>query len=74
MTLEQLIFKVETKSEFEFSYHGKNYNLTYGIDNAGKDYIAFGQTYEGVKYYSLKELLNKAKIENHYFKEMLDIL
>jgi len=74
MTKEELVFRVEAKREFEFTYKGKNYNFTYGVDNNGKDYICFGRTYEGVKYYSLKELLNDAKIDNHYFREMLDIL
>ena len=74
MTQSELIFKIETKTEFAFTYKGKEYNLTYGLDNQGKDYLLFGRTFEGEKYYSVKELLNKARIENHFFREMLDIL
>jgi len=74
MTKDQFIYLIETKQEFEFSYKGKTYNMTYDKDDKGKTYIVFGQLYEGVKYESVGELLNNARIENHFFKEMLDIL
>ena len=28
----------------------------------------------GTRWYSLGELLNEAKVENHYFREMIEIL
>jgi len=74
MTKEDFIFKVETKTGWSFVYKDKEYNLTYGVDNAGRDYILFGRTFEGEKYYSVKELFNKARIENHFFREMLEDL
>ena len=74
MTKEDFLFKIETKSEFAFTCKGKEYNLTYGVDNNGKDYMLFGRTFEGEKYYSVKELFNKARIENHFFREMLEDL
>lgn len=73
MSYEDFIFMIETKKEHEFSFKDKIYTITYGNDKNG-DYIAMGQRYEPVKYYSLKELLNNARIENHYFKEMIEIL
>ena len=73
MTKEDFIFLIETKKEYEFSYKNKNYNITYGQDKNGS-YIALGERYMQQKYYSLGELLNQAKIENHYFKEMIEIL
>lgn len=74
MTKERLLFLIETKKEFEFSYNGKTYNMTYDKDANGNTILIFGQLYEGIKYDSIGELLNNAKIENHYFKDMLDIL
>jgi len=74
MTKDDLIFLINTKKEFEFSYHGKNYNLTYDRDDAGHDLIVFGERYCGKKYTSFGEFMNDAKIENHFFREMLDIL
>ena len=40
----------------------------------GEKVIVFGRLYEGKKYKSAGELLNTARIENHFFKDMLDIL
>ena len=74
MTKEDVIFKIETKSEWSFTWKGLEYSLTYGVDNSGCDYILFGRTFEGEKYYSVKELFNKARIENHFFREMLEDL
>lgn len=74
MTKEEFLFKIQTKTEFEFKYKGLDYNLTYGIEDGGKEYILFGRTYEGKKYYSAKELLVNARIENHFFREMLEDL
>lgn len=74
MTKEKFLFLIETKQEFEFSYKGKTYNMTYDKDDKGNTVIVFGQLYEGVRYESVGDLLNNAQIENHYFKNMLDIL
>ena len=74
MTKDDFIFLIETRKNMEFSYNGKTYNLTYDKNNKGELEIIFGRLYEGKKYSSLGELLNTAKIENHFFKDMLDIL
>ena len=54
MTKDDLIFLIDTKKTLEFSYNGKNYNLTYDKDEKG-EYIVFGQTFQGEKYKSFGE-------------------
>ena len=73
MTKDDLIFLIDTKKSLEFSYNGKNYNLTYDKDEKG-EYIVFGQTFQGEKYKSFGEFYNNAKVENHFFREMLDVI
>ncbi len=74
MTKEQLIFNIETRKPLEFTYNHKTYSLSYDKNEKGELIIVFGLLYEGKKYASLGEFLNEAKIENHFFKDMLDIL
>lgn len=74
MTKDDLIFLINTKKEFEFTYNGKNYNLTYDRDDNGNDLIVFGERFQGKKYASFGEFMNEARIENHFFREMLEIL
>ena len=73
MTKEEFIFRLQAKKEMEFLYKGKTYSLTYDFEN-GKDYIVFGRTFEGKKYDSYGSLMNEAKIDNHFFKDMLEDL
>ena len=73
MTKEDLIFLIETKKEFEFTYKNILYSMTYGSDKKG-DYIALGRLYEPVRYYSFGEMMNEARIENHFFRELLEVL
>ncbi len=74
MTKDEFVFLINTKKELEFSYKGKNYNLTYDRDDRGQDLIVFGERFQGKKYSSLGEFLNEARIENHFFREMLEII
>ena len=74
MTKDQLIFKIETRQPFEFTYKGKVYNMTYDKAPDGSLIIRFGRLYEEVSYKSFGEFMNTARIENHFFKDMLDIL
>ena len=74
MTKEEFQFLIDTKKEYEFSYNGKKYNITYGTDEFHRNCIQFGELYMGTRWYSLGELLNEAKVENHYFREMIEIL
>lgn len=73
MTKDEFLFLIETKTAHEFSYKGKIYNLTYDKSDDGKTVIVFGPLFEGQRYSSTGEFLNQAKIENHFFKDMLDI-
>ncbi len=73
MTKDELLLLINCKKEFEFTYNKKVYNMTYGSDSKG-DYIAFGRLYEPIRYYSFGEMMNEARIENHFFRELLEIL
>ncbi len=74
MTKEEFRFLIDTKKPFEFSYKNKNYNLTFGKDDQGKEYIAFGERYMQKNYYSWGDLMNQAKVENSFLREMLEEL
>ena len=74
MTKDELIFMIETQKPVEFSYRGKTYNMMYDKADDGSTLIRFGRLYEEKTYASFGELMNTARIENHFFKDMLDIL
>ncbi len=74
MTKDDIYFFVQAKKELEFKFNGKTYVLNYDKDDSGKEYIVFGQLYEGQRYESYGELMNKARVENHYFKEIIEDL
>lgn len=73
MTREDLEFAVSIRQEIEFTFNGKRYTLTYG-SSSGRE-IAFGRLYDQPELYaSLNELLNRAKIENHFLRELLPVI
>ena len=73
MTKDDLFYLISVKKNYEFTYNGKSYILTYDkID--GKDVILFGRLFETQKFSSFGEFYNLAKVENHFFREMLDIM
>lgn len=74
MTKNDLFFYTESKKELEFVYQQKTYLLSYGKDNNGENCIFFGRLYEQEKFSSFNDLYARAKINNSYFKEMLDII
>lgn len=74
MTKEEFYFLVETRKSFEFNYKGKNYNMTFEKESGGDTKIFFGQLYEEKSYDSIGEFLNTAKVENHFFKDMMDTI
>lgn len=74
MTKDDLFFYIEAKKELEFTFEKKIYLLSYGIDSKGNSYIAFGRLYEQEKFSSFNDLYARAKIDNSYFREMLDII
>lgn len=75
MTKEEFQFIIDIKKEYEFSINGKRYNITYGKDDSGKNYIALGRLYDTPeRYYSFGELINYAKIDNQYLRELIPFL
>ena len=74
MIKDELIFKIETQQPFEFQYNGKKYNMMYDKADDGSVIIRFGRLYEEKSFKSYGELMNTARIENHFFKDMLDIV
>lgn len=73
MTLEEFRYIVDIKKVLEFTYKGKVYNLRYGYDEKG-EYLRFGEQFLEKNYYSLGEFLNTARVENSFFKDLLEIL
>ena len=73
MTKDDFLFLVETETIHDFLYKGKTYTITYDKSPDGRKWIIFGDIADKQKYDSVGEFLNKAKIENHFFKDMLDI-
>ena len=73
MTKDDFLFLVETETIHDFVYKGKTYTITYDKRTDGRKWIIFGDIADKQKYDSVGEFLNKAKIENHFFKDMLDI-
>ncbi|MCI5606743.1 MAG: hypothetical protein SOT46_09345 [Treponema sp.] len=74
MTKKDFQFLIDTKKELEFDFNGITYSLNYGKDNYGKDVIIFGRTFEGKSYEDLGTLLNTAKIDNKFFREIIEDL
>lgn len=72
MTKDDLIYLIQLHKELEFQYKGKTYSLNYDTDSNGKPLIVFGRQYEGERYSSYGEFINNAKIENSYFREILE--
>lgn len=72
MTKDDLFFYLQTKKNLEFTFKDKVYSLLCDKDSDGKDIIVFGRLYEGKKYSSFGELINQAKIDNYYFKDLLE--
>ncbi len=74
MTKDDFLFLIETKKDLEFKYNNKTYHLTYDKNSSGQTVIRFGELYEEKEFDCVGELLNHAKVENHFFKNMLEIL
>ena len=51
MTLEQFRQNIELKKEMEFSSRGIDFSISYGRDDDGKNYIAFGEKHLLDKFY-----------------------
>lgn len=73
MTTDDFRFLIDIQKPYEFTFNKVVYNITYGKDSKGS-YIAFGRLYEQKRYYSYGELMNEARVENHFFKDVLEDL
>ena len=74
MTKDDFYFKIQVKQTMEFKYNSILYNINYDKTSDGKEIILFGRLYEEQKFHSYGDLMNNAKVENHFFKDMLEIL
>lgn len=72
MTKNELLFKIQTNQNIEFKFNNKTYSLSYDKAPDGSQIILFGQVYEEKRYESFGELMNKAKIDNYFLKEILE--
>lgn len=72
MTKNELLFKIQTNQNIEFKFNNKTYSLSYDKASDGSQIILFGQVYEEKRYESFGELMNKAKIDNYFLKEILE--
>ena len=74
MTRQDFFDYTNAHKEFEFSFKEKTYNMTYGKEDDGREYIKFGLLYEEKKYQSASELLAHAKIDQYHFRDILEEL
>ena len=74
MTKDDFYFKIQVKQTMEFKYNSLLYNINYDKTSDGKEIILFGRLYEEQKFHSYGDLMNNAKVENHFLKDMLEIL
>lgn len=74
MTKDDFYFKIQVKQTMEFKYNSILYNINYDKTSDGKEIILFGRLYEEQKFDSYGDLMNNAKVENHFLKDMLEIL
>lgn len=74
MTKDDFYFKIQVKQTMEFKYNSILYNINYDKTSDGKEIILFGRLYEEQKFHSYGDLMNNAKVENHFLKDMLELL
>lgn len=75
MTGTEFKRNIELKKEMDFEYKGTKYSVSYGKDEHGRNFIAFGEYHQLPEYYySYGELMNNAKIRNSWLKYTIDSL
>ena len=73
MTKNDFFYLLDTHKEYEFTYEGTRYNLTYGKDKKNKPYIAFGRLYDVPETFSsISDLWINAKIGAQYFRNVVE--
>ena len=71
MTESELKFTLETVGRFDFTHDGTDYTLLLDTDEKGNQQIRFSRSFQETKFSSWGELMNQAKVKNHYFKYVL---
>lgn len=74
MRKEDFYFNVKIKKSMEFSYNNLSYSIRIEEDEEKNPVIYFGRTYQEEKYDSYGEFMNTAKVENSFFKDLLEDL
>ena len=75
--MQETVFRknIEVKKEMELLYRGNRYKLDYGIDNAGKAYISFGEEFLPAKhFYSYGQLVNEAMLGISPLRDSIEVL
>lgn len=75
--MQETVFRknIEVKKEMELLYRGNRYKLDYGIDNAEKSYISFGEEFLPAKYfYSYGQLVNEAMLGISPLRDSIEVL
>ncbi|WP_296016519.1 MULTISPECIES: hypothetical protein [unclassified Treponema] len=75
--MQETVFRknIEVKKEMELLYRGIRYKLGYGIDNAGKSYISFGEEFLPAKhFYSYGQLVNEAMLGISPLRDSIEVL
>ena len=75
MTKDDLYSLLLARHQLEFKYNGKNYCLILDSEIPGKNFYTLGRVYDiPQKFDSWGQMMNEARIENHFFREMIPSL
>ncbi len=75
MTDDDFKHLIEIKKEYEFSVDGERFNITYGTEDDGRQYISLAPLYmQGPHYYSYRELMATARVHNYWLKDFISSL
>lgn len=74
MRKEDFFFNIQIQKPMNFTYRGISYTVKCDKDEKGNQIILFGRTFQEEKYESYGEFMNTAKVENSFFKDLLEDL
>lgn len=74
MKEEDFFFNIQIQKPMHFLYKDEEYCIKCDKDSNGNQIILFGRTFQEQKYSSYGEFMNTAKVENTFFKHMLEDL
>ena len=75
--MQETVFRknIELRKEMELLYRGNRYKLGYGIDNAGKPYITFGEEFlPAGHFYTYGQLVNEAILGISPLRESIEVI